>query len=108
MPAEPASAPSPGAPGTRCLSARPRRAPHPLLFGVELEALRQGAGLGLVVALALQTDALRIRDVLVFGVCEQAVGGGGEHLLENILQNWRQMQTQLPGAAGVSTRTMHV
>lgn len=46
---------------------------HLLLLGVELEALGQRAGLRLVVLLPVAVHTLRIGDVLVLGVSEQAV-----------------------------------
>ncbi len=45
-----------------------------LLFGVELEALSEGAGLRLMVLLSVQIHTLSIRDVLFLSVSKQTVG----------------------------------
>ncbi len=45
-----------------------------LLFGVELEALSEGAGLRLMVLLSVQIHTLSIRDVLFLSVSKQTAG----------------------------------
>lgn len=56
-----------------------------LLFGVELEALSEGAGLRLMVLLSVQIHTLSIRDVLFLSVSKQTAGIRNQSSMSAIL-----------------------